>query len=126
MAGEAVTVKRLIGLGVLLAIVLVFSGCSTSEQPKNSLTLDTFIKAYTDAGVKVDPNEKQMYQMAGAEDGVIFYMDNMPVKIYKYKSEKDLKDAVKKDEMLKDWPSNGNFLLETNSEKAKEIFGKVK
>jgi methionyl-tRNA formyltransferase len=88
--------------------------------------LDSFIKAYTDAGVTVDRKEKQMYQMVQAVDGVIFYMENQPVKIYEYKTEKDLENAVKKDERLKSWLSNGRFLLETNHEKAKEIFKNVK
>ena len=88
--------------------------------------MDDFIKAYTDSGVNVDPSKKQLYQMIGAEDGVYFYMDNEPVKVYKYKSEKELKDAVKSNPILKDWPTNANFVLETNNEKAKEIFKSVK
>ncbi|TNJ68229.1 hypothetical protein FE784_00785 [Paenibacillus hemerocallicola] len=109
----------------LLTAVFVVGGCSSSE-PKSTLTLDSFIKAYTDAGVTVDPSKKQQYQMAEAINGVIFYMDNQPIKIYEYRTEKDMKDAVKKDEMLKNWPSNGRFLLEANYEKAKEIFNSVK
>ncbi|MEF3309519.1 hypothetical protein PV433_11500 [Paenibacillus sp. GYB004] len=63
--------KKWIGLGFLLITIMVFSGCSSSE-PKSNLTLDTFIKAYTDAGVKVDPNKKQIAQTVGAKNGVIF------------------------------------------------------
>lgn len=108
----------------LFAVALV--GCSSSEEPKNTLTMDSFIKAFTDAGVAVDPKEKQMYQLVQAVDGVIFYMENHPVKIYEYKTEKDLKNAVKDVDMLTSWPVNGRFLLETNFEKAKEIFKNVK
>jgi hypothetical protein len=116
---------RKILLLCLLTIAFVIGGCSSSE-PKSTLTLDSFIKAYTDAGVTVEPGKKQMFQIVGASDGVYFYMDTYQVKIYEYKTEKDMKEAIKKDEMLKDWPANGRFLLEANYDKAKEIFKNVK
>lgn len=85
--------------------------------------LEDLIKVFTDAGVEVDPNEQPLFQLIGAQNGVMFYMeDNKVVKIYEYKDTDSLEEAVKQFEMAKDWPTNGRFLLETTSDKAKELF----
>lgn len=90
-------------------------------------SLDDLIKVFTDAGIEVDPSEQPLFQMIGAQNGVIFYMeDNKVVKIYEYKDADSLEEAVKQFEMAKDWPANGRFLLETTSDKAKELFAGAK
>ncbi|MGX4583369.1 hypothetical protein [Paenibacillus chitinolyticus] len=119
--------KNLIRVTILLlSAVMLFAGCS-SESKGSDMTLDKFVKAYTDAGVKEAQDKKQpMFAMVGAEDGLIFDMDNKKVAIYQYPSEKALKEVKSKNEIAKDWPANGRFLLETNYAKAKEIFESVK
>ncbi|MBB6632758.1 membrane lipoprotein lipid attachment site-containing protein [Cohnella thailandensis] len=115
--------KKFIVLSLLA--ILVLAGCS-SKSEESIIALDDYIKAYSDQGIPVDPEEKPMYEMAQAINGVIFYIDNSPVKIYEYESNKDRKNAVSNDPTMKDWPSSGRFILETNSQKAKEIFESVK
>lgn len=86
-----------------------------------------FTQAYTDAGVEVDVTKKQEFALVSAKDGVIFYMNEKPVKIYEYETKKELTKA-KKDfaKIMKDWPVNGLFVLESSEDKAKEIFKNVK
>lgn len=115
--------KKLVGLCLLVLFISITAGCSSNED---NLTLDTFIKAYQDQGIEVDPEEKPMFQMVQAEDGVIFYMDESKVAIYKYSSSKNLKEAKTEYEVMEDWKKNGLFLLETSNEKAIEIFESVK
>lgn len=93
---------------------------------KSKLTLDSFKQAYENEGVTVDSNEKPLYDMIKAKDGVIFYQDQKPVKIYEFESENAIKEAKKNNEFIKEWPENGNFILETSNERAIEIFNSVK
>ena len=89
-------------------------------------TLADFIQAFQDQGVEVDLNEKPFFQMIGAKDGIIFYMENSPVKVYEFDSVKNLKKVQSEDDMIKDWPTNGRFLLETRKQEAIQIFENVK
>lgn len=112
-----ITILLLVGMIAILA----FSGCK-KEEAKDDRTLSDIMKAYTDEGIEVDLNEKPFYAMIGATDGVIFYVDNSPVKIYEYASVSDLNKALKENEMMKDWPTKGKFILESSEDKAIEIF----
>lgn len=96
------------------------------ESSKSKLTIESFKQAYENEGITVDSNEKPLYDMIKAKDGVIFYQDQKPVKIYEFESENAIKEAKKNNEFIKDWPENGNFVLETSNEKAIEIFNSVK
>lgn len=119
--------KKFIYLLLCLTIALTVAGCgSTSTSTGKTLKMADFTQAYTDAGVKVDTNEKQAFSMVYAKDGVIFYMDNDPVKIYEYSSTKELDKAKKDFVFVNDWLVNGLFALETDNDKAKEIFKNVK
>ncbi|WP_438491018.1 hypothetical protein [Paenibacillus sp. IHBB 3054] len=122
----------------IVCLVLVFAGCSSSKEEDN-LTMDKFIEAFNNSGEDissgtssddkkiVDEENKPIVEMIEANDGVIFYLEGNPVKIYEYESIDKLKKAKKKYSL----PAEGDiirerFLLETNSEKAKEIFNSVK
>lgn len=123
---------------LIVCLLLVFSGCSTSNEA-DALTMDKFIEAFNNSGEEIsskatsdakdiiDKENKPMYQMIGAADGVIFYLGNNPVKIYEYETVKKMKKA--KDEFspnMDDYPAKGRFVLETRNERAKEIFNSVK
>lgn len=111
---------------MLLLVAVVGCGSAEAETENKDLTLDNIIKAYQDAGVEVDPEEKPALQMINAKDGVIFYIDKQKVAIYEYASKKDLDTAVSTFEPMKDWPSKGLFVLESKNSKAAEIFEGVK
>jgi len=89
-------------------------------------TLSTFVDAFSTKGVSIDINEKPMFSMIGAIDGVIFYMDNHPIKIYEYESENKLEEEIENNTMLTQFERNGKFLLESSFDEAKEIFKNVK
>lgn len=90
------------------------------------LNLDLFVEAFTNEGIEIDKNEKPLFSMIGAKDGIIFYVENQPVKIYEFDSEKAMEEAEETLPAMKDWGRNGLFLLETSNEKSKEIFNNVK
>lgn len=115
--------KCLLLLSMMMLLSVSLLGCGSSK--KDERTLDDFIKAYTDQGIEVDKEEKPYFQLVGANDAVIFYLDNSPVKIYQYASEKDLSQAKKDYEIIKDFVSNGRFLLETSNEDVQKIFENV-
>lgn len=123
---------------LLVCLLLVFSGCSSSNEA-DDLTMDKFIEAFNNSGEEissgatsdakdvVDKEEKPQYKMIGAVDGVIFYLGTSPVKIYEYKSSKDIKIAKDKfSPLMDDFPIKGRYVLESSNEKAREIFNSVK
>lgn len=119
--------KKSLGLfAILLLLLVAVVGCGSAESENKDLTLDKFIKAYQEAGIEVDPEEKPLLSTPNEKDGVIFYIDRQKVAIYEYKTKKDADKAVSELEMMKDWPQKGAFLLETRNEKALEIFESVK
>lgn len=93
---------------------------------KSKLTMQSFIDAFENEGIEVNIDDKPMYSIIYADDGVIFYIDNDPVKIYEYATEKDIEKGIEALPDMKNWEKNGRFVLETTNEKAKEIFKNVK
>ena len=117
--------KISIAMTIILTFVIILSGCGAKEESDNR-TLDDFITAYTDKGVDVTDRDEPAYSAIGAVDGSMFYMDGQPVKIYEYKLPGALKSEQKDTELIKDWDTNGKFLLETSSGEATDIFKSVK
>lgn len=114
--------KRLLGL--ILFSLLILTACSSESD--SDLTLQDFIEAYEAEGVTVNPEDKPMFSLIKAEDGIIFYLENTPVKIYEYASEKDISAGEEILPVMSKWKRNGKFVLETSNEKAIEIFKSVK
>lgn len=115
-----------IGIFVVLVVVLAIVGCSSSAPEKSSLAMSDFVSAFEKEGVEVDKDEKPMFEMIGAKDGVLFYVDGSKVAIYEYESEKALDDQRSKNSLIKEWKNNGKFLLEAKNEKAIDIFTNLK
>ena len=86
----------------------------------SDLTFEEVIEAYTSAGIEVDIEEKPLYEMIGAIDGVIFYIDRYPVKIYVYESSELLTESGFEFDAV-----NGRFGLESSLEKAQEIWASI-
>lgn len=107
----------------LLSIVLMVTllGCGSSS----ALKMDSFVKAYSASSISVDEEDKPLFMMIRAKDGIGLKMDGK-VMIYEYASKKELDQAIKDFPMMKDWPVNGLFVLESSNDKAKEIFKSVK
>lgn len=111
-------------LFILLVIAFVLGACSSSDGGSNA-TLDDYINAFIENGVEVDKNEKPVFGVIGAIDGVIFYLENSKVAIYEYETEKTLNAAKSEFDLMKNWPSSGKYLLETKNESAMNIFKSV-
>lgn len=117
--------KKLGLIVVAVFALLVISACG-SDSKESSVTLDQMVKAYQDEGIEVDTNEKPMYQMVQAQDGVIFYIDKQKVAIYEYKSEKEASKAKEENaEIMKDWTQKGALILESSNDRALQIFNSV-
>lgn len=118
--------KKIFISASLLIMMILFVGCSSeTNQESSNITLENLIEAFENEGVEVDREEKPLFLMVEASDGVIFYMDEKKVAIYEYESPKALEDAKSNNDLVKAWPSKGNFVIETSNEKALEIFNSV-
>jgi hypothetical protein len=115
--------KKVISLISVLLIAFTLVGCGSGGK---ALKMTDFTQAYINAGVTVDVNEKPLFPLIGAKDGITFYMDSNPVKIYEYESKAKLDKAEKDFPIMSDWTVNGLFVLESSQDKASEIFKNVK
>lgn len=113
--------KRILIL--LMLSVLTLTACGSSQ--KDERTIQDFISVYTAEGIEVDAEEKPLFQLVTAGDGVIFHIEGDKVAIYEYEDAKALEKAKSEFDMMKEWPVNGKFILESDNEKAIEIFNGV-
>ncbi|GIN86894.1 hypothetical protein J6TS2_32800 [Heyndrickxia sporothermodurans] len=109
---------------LVLLFLFALAGCA-SDNEKSNLSMDSFVKAFEDKGIKVDKKEKPMFDLIGAKDGIIFYNGDNVVKVYEFSSKKEMDKAEEALPAAKDWEKNGLFMLETNDEKSQEIFKNV-
>lgn len=116
--------KRLLS-AILIASLICFVGCGNNDER----VLNDFITIFSSKVEGIDPDKKPLFSMIGAVDGVIFYSDREPVKIYEYASEDALEKAKEEFSIINDtneFEQNGKFLIETNSNEMKQIFREVK
>ena len=98
---------------------------NNTKNNSDTRTMEEFVQKFKDNGCEIDLEEKPVYSFIGANDGVIFYLNNSPVKIYKYSSEESYNSALNTYSEMKNWEKNGLFVLETNNATAKEIFKEI-
>lgn len=116
--------KRLLSVALIVSSIC-FVGCGNNDER----VLNDFITSFSSKVENIDPNEKPMFSMIGAVDGVIFDNDRKPVKIYEYASEDALEKAKEEFSIINDtskFEQNGKFLIETSSDEMKQIFREVK
>lgn len=111
-------------IAILLLVIAIFF-IVLSNNDKDTRTMAEFIKPFQEKGYEIDLSEKPLYSLIGANDGIIFYIDGSPIKIYKYDSEKLYKEAKNNFSMLESLPKNGLFVLDTNNNIAEEIFNNI-
>ncbi len=100
-------------------------GSTSAVEQTPDYSMDSFISAYEDAGATIDPERKPAYGMIGAVDGILFYNGSNPVKIYEYRTDEAYENALVNFPALAELNKKGNFVLDTNDERAKEIFNSV-
>lgn len=108
---------------LLLAVLLTLTACGNKKE--NSIHIQDAIQKFKDAGYEVKLEDKPYYSMIGAEDGEMFYLDGAVVKLYEFKDENAYKKGTETFSQLKDFPKKGLVVLDTNSDKAKEIFNSL-
>jgi len=137
--------KLVIGMAVIIGLALMLSGCGgtnetggnkddgavtpqtdTTTETASAISLESFVKAFEDAGYEVTDKDIPAFQMIQAVDGVIFYIDGSPVKIYQYADEDAYKKAVEGFPMLEDMTKNGLFVAESSSQELLEFFSTIK
>ena len=108
----------------------------TNDESDSGLNLSSVIQAFQSAGFEVDPNERPLYQMLQASNGVIFYIDGMPVSIYEFYDEEYLATGLKlMDELREELIEvlgeenvspplvvNGLLAIETSNQQAIDLF----
>ncbi len=128
--------KSLLVVCLLICISVGITACSAkneiakptkskeniSENVTDKITLDGIKSEFKDKGYDVG-DEKPMFDMIKASDGIMFYtVDGKPVKIYEYKSEEEIESLKKDIEIINNLEQNGRFLIETSHSESKEIF----
>ena len=91
----------------------------------NNITLENAIEHFKAEGIEVD-EEKPAYETISARNGAIFYIDDEPVKIYEFENEERFETAGETLAELRDMPRKGMLVLETENERAIEIFNKLR
>lgn len=116
--------KKIIEVLIIMAMAVTLVACG---EKKDERTMEDFIAAFEANGIEVNLNEnKPLYQMVGADDGILFFVDDNVVRIYQYDKLKYLKEAQKTYEStVHDMPVNGNFMLDTSYEEAITIFNAI-
>lgn len=102
------------------------SETKAEKESKKEISLQDAIDAFQKQGYDVPKNEKPYYQMIGASDGIIFYIDDNVVKIYEYESKESLNTAKQEySQIVSSFVEKDNLLLETHSQTALDIFNNL-
>ena len=104
----------------LMLVLILLAACGSAASPADDRTIDDFFQAFEtsfELGDVFGDGEPTIdipfYGMIGAIDGIMFYINGMPVSIYMYEDVATLEQVKDDVAMLSDWPSNGRFLLES-------------
>jgi ABC-type phosphate/phosphonate transport system permease subunit len=124
--------KLFIALGILVVIVvavilaITLSNKDTANTSTTStLTMNDVISKFEEQGITVTLESKPAFALIGAKDGVMFYIDNSPVKLYEFESENSYKTALETYSILEKMPKKGLVVLDTNSQTAIDTFNSL-
>ena len=109
--------KKILALFLACFLCLcMLCGCSEKEP---NVTLEDVTKAIqtVDSSFAFDTEEKPHFEMIGAKDGWMGYIDGSPVKLYEYESKSQYDKAIETyGDLIQNWPKAGNFVLECQNE----------
>ena len=104
-------------------LALAISGCSNDTSDSEAgFTLKSAIRAFENEGAIIDLNQRPMYELVNAKDGVIFYHNNELIKLYEFESEAAYEKGVEDLSILGTFPKRELVVIETDSSKCIEIF----
>jgi len=115
----------IIMITLLIIIALVIAIALLINSNSNNISMQDAISKFKDAGITVNLEEKPYFSMVGAKDGEMFYLDKSPVKLYEFKDKKSYTKALKDFSILESMPKKGLIVIDTNSDKALEIFNSI-
>jgi len=108
---------------IIAAVLFLLVGCENKTRPSDfGFTLSTAMRAFYDAGADINEDQRPLYELVNARDGAIFYLDNDLVRIYEFEDEKAYEKGVEDLTILGTFPKRELLVIETQSEKAIEIF----
>lgn len=108
----------------MLIFVVLLTGCSGKKDTRDLAYVENYFKENV-SSFSVAEN-KPFFQMIGAYDGTMMKVDNEPVKVYKFASEKAYKEALEQYGILKDMPKNGLLVLDCgDNEIAVKLFNEM-
>lgn len=124
---------------IILLVVLVFAlkawisnnkSQTQTQTQASKLTMSDVISRFEEEGLKIEISEdKPLFQLIGAKDGIMLYIDNNLVKLYEYENEKKykeaLQDSTKDIYMLKSMPCKELIVLDTKYQKIIDIFNSL-
>ncbi len=118
--------KKILIFLFLTLIILMLAGCGNNSNTTNesTLTLNDAKDIFVQQGAELQ-SDKPYFEMIGAEDGYILYLDDNPIKIYSFESESSYNDALEEFPMLQDMPKKDLIVLESSYDKAIEIFNNI-
>lgn len=118
-------------------LVFIFTGffflsaCS-SPSPEDAFTLQDAINVFEEEGHRVARNEQAPFHEINARDGVVFYINNDPVRIYEFSNERNfnrgarlVRDLGTFSQPLDNWPRIGLVVLETHNSDAIALFNRT-
>ena len=112
-------------LASILGVVLCLSLAACGGEASN-LTIDDVTAAIQ----TVDPNftfdeEKPLFQMIGAQDGWIGYVNDSPVKVYQYDNDSYKEACDAWGELITSCPKKGDFVLDCSQEEVIAAFNNL-
>jgi len=109
---------------IFMSLLLV--ACGNKTRPSDfGFTLSTAMRAFYDEGADINEDQRPLYELVNAKDGAIFYLDNDLVRIYEFENEAAYEKGVEELTILGTFPKRELLVIETQSERAIEIFQTV-
>lgn len=108
---------------VVFVLFFLLAGCGNKVRPSDfGFTLNVALRAFHEAGADINEDKRPLYELVNARDGAIFYFENELVRIYEFEDEEAYEKGVKDLTILGTFPKRELLVIETQSEKAIEIF----
>lgn len=108
--------KKMLALFGAACLILCLAACGGNKAADIMLDDVTAAIQTVDSSFSWD-EEKPYFEMIGAKDGWMGYIDGSPVKLYEYESKSQYDKAIETyGDLIQNWPKAGNFVLECQNE----------
>ena len=114
--------KTILVLLVFCCVLFSFAGCGEKAP---DVKFDDIMAAIqtVDPEFAFDSEEKPYFEMIGACDGWIGYIEGSPIKVYEFENQDQYDKALETyGGLIEEWPKAGNFVLECQNESVVTAF----